>query len=312
MTVPASPATSRRDLLATPLLLLLLGSMWGASFSVSKFAIQGGVPVLGYAAWQAGGSALVLLAVLRLRGARMPHSWPVWRYSFIVGLLGITIPNLVFFSVIRHMPAGLMSVIVTTAPIITYGLALSTSIERLSWLRGMGIALGFLGALVIVLPSESLPEGVDLDFVLLAFLTPGFYALSNLYAGQCRPAGATSGALACGMLLAAGGTQTLLMLVMIPAYAPLPPWGLPELAILIQVAISSSAYVIYFHILQAAGAVYVSQVAYVVTVAGILWGMAIFGEQHSHWIYAGTALIMVGFSLVNARRSAQPSAGAAR
>ncbi len=312
MTAPASPSATRRDLFAAPLLLLLLGSMWGASFSVSKFSIQGGVPVLGYAAWQAAGSALVLMLILRLRGAEMPRGLRVWRYSIISGLVGISIPNLIFFSVISHMPAGLMAVIVTTAPIITYALALTIRIEGLSWLRGSGIALGFVGALVIVLPSDSLPEDVDLLWVLLGFLTPAFYALSTLYAGQRRPPGASSGALACGMLMSAGVAQTLIMVTFDPIYVPLPPWGLPELAILVQIAISASAYVIYFHILQLTGPVYVSQVGYIVTVTGILWGMAIFGEQLSYWVFAGTALIMLGFSLVNAKRGAHPSAGAAR
>lgn len=304
-------AGSPRELWLTPLLLLILGSLWGASFSIAKVAIEGGIPVTGYATWQAVGSAIVLYCVLRLRGSGLPRGWPAWRFSIVTGIVGITLPNLAFYFVIRHMPAGLMAVVVTTAPIITYGLALAAAMERLTWLRAGGIALGFAGALVIVLPAKSLPEGLDLGWVLLAFATPFCYALSNLFAGRFRPPGFSSGALACSMLVSAGTAQAAVMLSLIPPYLPLPPWGIPELALFGQIAISSLAYVIYFHIVQVAGAVYFSQVGYIVTVAGLLWGMAFFGEQHSAFVYAGTALILFGFGLVNAGRSRQP-AGAAR
>lgn len=36
-------------------MLLLLGTLWGASFSISKIAIQAGVTPLGYAFWQSFG-----------------------------------------------------------------------------------------------------------------------------------------------------------------------------------------------------------------------------------------------------------------
>lgn len=295
-------------LIVIPLLLLLLGSLWGASFSIAKLAIEGGVPEFGYAAWQTCGSAFVLLAVLKLRGAALPKGARAWRFCIIAGLLGLCVPNLIFYFVISHVPAGLMSVVVTTAPIITYSLAVATAMERMTWLRSFGIGLGFVGALVIITPENSLPVGIDLTWVLLAFLTPFCYALSNLYAGRFRPAGQSSLGLAFGMLVAAGATQTVLMLIFIPPYAPLPPWGVAEGALFAQIAISSIAYVIYFHIVQVAGAVYFSQVGYIVTVSGLIWGMVFFGEQHSHWIYAGTALIFAGFALVNAGRSKEKKA----
>ncbi len=301
-------AAARGGLLVVPLLLLLLGCLWGASFSIAKLAIGGGIPVLGYAAWQALGSALVLLVILLVRRLSLPRGWKVWRFCLIAGFVGICVPNLIFYIVISHLPAGLMAVVVATAPIITYSLALSLAMERGSRLRSLGIGLGFVGALVIILPSKSLPEDLDILWLLLAFATPASYALSNLYTARARPQGQSNLAMACGMLLCAGTIQTLLMVSLIPPYLPLPPWRLAEAALFAQIAISSVAYVILFYIVQAAGAVYFSQVGYIVTVAGLIWGMIFFGEQHSAWVYAGTALILGGFTLVNARRGPKPSA----
>lgn len=301
-------SAARGGLILVPLLLLLLGCLWGASFSIAKLAIGGGIPVLGYAAWQALGSALVLLGILLIRRQSLPRGWKVWRFCLIAGFVGICVPNLIFYIVISHLPAGLMAVVVATAPIITYSLALSLAMEQGSRVRSLGIGLGFVGALVIILPSKSLPEELDILWLLLAFATPASYALSNLYTARARPQGQSNLAMACGMLLCAGTIQTLLMVSLIPPYLPLPPWRPAEAALFAQIAISSVAYVILFYIVQAAGAVYFSQVGYIVTVAGLIWGMIFFGEQHSAWVYAGTALILAGFTLVNARRRRKPAA----
>jgi drug/metabolite transporter (DMT)-like permease len=41
--------------------------------------------------------------------------------------------------------------------------------------------------------------------------------------------------------------------------------------------------------------------AYVVTLSGIVWGIAIFGEQHSLWIWAALAAMMAALILVTPR-----------
>ena len=58
-----------------------------------------------------------------------------------------------------------------------------------------------------------------------------------------------------------------------------------------------------------AGPVFASQTAYVVTLSGVLWGMAIFSEAHSLWIWLSLLLMMVGLTLVRPRKAAaQPAA----
>ena len=41
-----------------------------------------------------------------------------------------------------------------------------------------------------------------------------------------------------------------------------------------------------------------SQVAYVVTLTGLFWGWALFGERHSGWVWLATAVILAGVVLV--------------
>jgi hypothetical protein len=40
----------------------------------------------------------------------------------------------------------------------------------------------------------------------------------------------------------------------------------------------------------------------------VLWGIVIFGEQHSVWVWLSLATMMLALSLVAPRRSAAPAA----
>ena len=61
------------------------------------------------------------------------------------------------------------------------------------------------------------------------------------------------------------------------------------------------AFTIFFEILRLCGPVFASQVAYIVTVTGILWGAAVFEERLTLWTYGATLVILAGLALVNWR-----------
>ncbi len=279
--------------------LLLVGCLWGSTFSISKFAITSGVPPLGYAFWQCFGSGLALLAILALRGERLPLGRRQLAFYAMTGGLGITVPNVNFYIIIQYVPVGLMAVVITTAPIMTFMLALAFRMERPHWLKLLGLGCGLAGALLLVLPRSLTGEVGLTGWILLGFLTPFAYSLNSVLTARWRPTGGSALSFACGMMLAAALCQLPLMLAAGQAYAPLPQFGLPELAIAIQVAISSTAYIVYFHLVRVAGPVYFSQVGYIVTLTGILWGMVLFDERLDHTVYLAALVIFAGLAMVN-------------
>jgi drug/metabolite transporter (DMT)-like permease len=204
-----------------------------------------------------------------------------------------------YYFYIPHMPAGLAAVIITTAPLITFVLALLLSIERFSLLRTLGVACGFSGALMLVLPGSALPSPETLGWVLLAFATPFFYAGSNVAMASLRPSGLSAPAMAAGMFLASFLAQFPVLAVSGHWYLVLPPTEPQDWALISQVACSVTAHVLYLILMPRFGLVFVSQVGYVVTLAGILWGLAFFGETLSPWVYGAAAVIMGGVVLVN-------------
>jgi hypothetical protein len=50
------------------------------------------------------------------------------------------------------------------------------------------------------------------------------------------------------------------------------------------------------------GAVFASQTAYLITIAGVLWGMLLLHEHHSLWIWAAMLAMCAGVALVTRRR----------
>lgn len=282
-----------------PALLVLSGALWGITFPLSKIGIEGGIPPFAYGCWAAGLSALALLAVMRLKGQRLPLRRAHLRLYFVVGVFGQALPNIAYYFYIPHMPAGLAAVIITTSPLLTLVLALLLAIERFDLLRAIGVACGFGGALMLVLPGSALPSPDALPWVLLAFATPFFYASSNIAMARLRPRDLGAPAMAAGMFLAS-------CLFQLPAVAIsgqwrmiLPPSQPHEWALLAQVACSCSAHLIYLSLMPRLGPVYMSQVGYIVTLAGILWGLLFFGEQLSPWAYGAAAAILGGVALVN-------------
>jgi drug/metabolite transporter (DMT)-like permease len=73
-----------------------------------------------------------------------------------------------------------------------------------------------------------------------------------------------------------------------------------------QIGIACCGSVMFLEIVRLAGPVFLSQAAYVVTVTGILWGMALFGERHGPTVWAAMAAIFAGVMLVQ-RRAVSPA-----
>ena len=280
-------------------LLLLLGSIWGGTFSLAKFAIGEGVPVVAYGFWQTLAAGIFLFALISLRGERLPLSGKIVRFYFVSGFLNITAPNLVLYTVLQHLPAGLTAVVVPTAPMFTFLLALLLAMERFNLVRALGVAIGFAGTLMLVLPRGNLPTPDSLGWLLLAFITPTCYAIANIYAARKRPANLPALPSAAGMLIANAVMLGIIMLVADQAYLPRFPPAPRDFAVLLQGVASASAYMIFYRLLFSAGPVYASQVAYVVTLMGMIWGMIFFGESHSLWIYGAAVTIFAGVALVN-------------
>ncbi len=299
----ASRAVGMRTALVPLALLVMLGVMWGLSLSLGKIATIAGVHPLGLVLWQAGLAACIVLGLCAARGRLRWLSLRHLRYYVGCGLLSIVIPAGAIYTAAPHIPAGVLAILVTTVPMVTYLLALGMRLETFSPVRVAGILLGFIAVLMIVGPRASLPAPDMTGWVLVAMVAPVCYGLVNVFIARFRPENSDSTTLAAGALGAAALIVAPVALLSGNAHMIGPPWDVVDLAVVGLPMITGIAHAVMFELIRMSGPVFFSQVGYLVTAAGVLWGMAIFGERHSPWVWAALVLMFAGLALVNARRN---------
>ena len=282
-------------------LLVLYGVIAGASFSIIKIAIGAGVPPLGLVAWQFIGAAAVMLTVGFLRRELPAFSPRNFGFYTVSGLPCLALPMTCMFLALEHLPAGVVGLIVSTMPILTYLLALSIGSEKWRWLRVGGIACGFAGTVLILAPGGAFGGSGPAGWVLVAFISPLMYAIGSLYTGARRPAGATALTLTTGMLVVAAVAMVPISMATGQFYVPrLAGPGVGESMILIQIAVASLNYLMFFEIIRRAGPVYFSQIGYLVTLTAMFWAVLLFAERYGSGIWAATVLVFAGIALINA------------
>lgn len=295
--------TGRFTFLLPWLALLFMGAAWGLSFSFAVIATGAGGTPFGITFWQCIVCGGILLGYTLLRGRPMPLSGRHLRIYLYVALLGASIPNSLYYFSAPHVDAGVLSITVTLIPMVTYAVALVLGSEVRSLVRVSGVICGTIAILMLVLPENSLPSRDAIPWLLLACVSAVCYALENIYLS--RPGQQDIGPVrtACGMNLMAAALVLPVGLATGQAFLPTVPFGTLEWTIIGLGIINALAYTTFIAVIGMAGPVFASQTGYVVTLAGVFWGMALFGEQHSPWVWASLVIMLVGMSLVSPRQA---------
>jgi drug/metabolite transporter (DMT)-like permease len=280
-------------------MLFLCGISWGLSFSLNKIAITGGIPFVPYVFWQSLGAGLALLVLSFVTGNRPSLRREALKLYGVAALLDLVIPFLALNYVAAKLPAGIVSLGQTLVPALTFAFALMFRIERFDWIRGLGLSLGIGGVLLVLLPQTSLPSPELVGFVLIALIAPVCYGFVNILVVLMRPPQSHSIPLSAGLLLCSA-------LFLLPVMAVTDSWwffdnGLDDgaQALIGVTALNALFWYLLFEIIHRAGPVFFSTYNYVAPLAGIGWGIIIFDENHSVWIWAALALMLAGIFLAN-------------
>lgn len=303
----AGPSAERMSLLA---ILALTGAGWGLTQPLMKIAVTGGYRAFGLIFWQLVIAVICLGAVCLATGRPMP-----WRdrarwngraltICAVVALCGTLIPNAGSFTAAIHLPSGVLSILVSTVPILAFPIALMLGTDRFGWLRLGGLALGLAGVLLLVAPEASLPDPAMAAFVPLGLIAPVFYAME----GNVVARWGTGGLDAIELLFGASLIGLVVSLPLALAFGhwidPFGPWGARDAALLGSSLIHAVVYTVYVWLVGRAGAVFAVQVGYLVTGFGMAWAMLLLGETYSRWIWAALGLIVAGMLLVQPRPKA--------
>ncbi len=280
--------------------LLLLGAIWGGSFFFARIAVQI-VPPLTLVLFRVAIAALALHLYLMSRGINF------WNYhQHALGFAGLGILNNVIpFSLLfigqTVLGAGLESILNATTPIWTVIIAaLLTVDEKITANKLAGILLGIFGIVVMMGPGALTGLGGPLWAELAVIGATLSYAFATILAKRFKGVPPT---------VTATGQMTASTLIMIPVM--LLHDGAPDLAsidssvwsaiIALGILSTAFAYILFFSIVQAAGATNASLVTLIVPVSAILLGTIFLGERLAVHDFIGMALIGCGLLTIDGR-----------
>lgn len=283
--------------------LLFAGAIWGVTFSLAITATEAGGHPLNIAFWQTLLGMILLLSVDLVRRRRLPLDRSHLLFYLVCGILGTALPSALYFYAARYLSAGVLSITIALVPMLTFVVALCLRVERLMVTRVLGVLLGIVAVAMIVLPESSLPRRTDAIWVIAAVLAAICYSIENMYIALRRPRGSDAVTVLCGMQLM--GALLLMIVVATTGTFASPSWPLGQLewSILGMAVINSAAYALFVYLVSSAGPVFASLMGYVVTLSGVMWGIFLFGEVHSAWIWGALVLMMIGITLVKPRQA---------
>ncbi|TRW98200.1 DMT family transporter [Paracoccus sp. M683] len=278
-------------------ILIALGLVWGLQVSLTKFATLAGFRDFGITFWVSIIDAALLLPMV----GRLPlHAGALRVYAF-VGLVGTTLPSTASVIAAQHLPAGLVAVGLSFAPLIALPVAVLMGTDRFSVQRVLGLLAGLIGVVLIVAPGTGLAGGAISPLFLLALIAPFFYALEGNVLARHGTAGLApmqmvAGAAIVSMVIT--GPAAVIRGSFIPPGDLLGPAGA---AVLGGAILSVFAYVGYLWLIGRAGAVFAVQVSYLVTGFGVMWSMLILSERFPPGFWIALAVVMLGVFLVQPR-----------
>ena len=287
------------------LLLALLAAIWGSAFALIKVAVAT-IPPFTVAAARIGLAWLILHLVMRRDGLRLPPPQGkagirAWRHFVVIGLLGNAIPFTLVAWGELEVSSSLAAILIGAMPMFTVVLAHYSRVERIQGSRSvLGIALGFLGLLVLVGPTVLAELGRAALAQLAVAAAACAYGAAAVYArGVVHEIPVIS--VATGSLAAAAIVMLPAALILELPWRLVPSAGAVSAVAFLGVAATAWASLIYFRLLHAAGPTFTSLVNYLIPVVGAALGVAWLGETIGIAELLALALILSGIGLVRSR-----------
>ncbi|MGJ5079639.1 DMT family transporter [Bradyrhizobium sp. HKCCYLS3013] len=273
-------------------LLLLLSTLWGASYTLIRIGVET-IPPLTLIAARTLIAGLLLAAIIRSRGLAWPRERRIWRRFLIQAGLNSVVPFTLIAWAERTIEAGLATILNATSPIFTFLLtALVTRHEPVTLRKLIGVAAGLAGTSLIV--------GVEA----LHGLGQQLWAqLAIVAATICYAGAAILGKSFKGLdpMLPAAGSLLSGAAVLIPVALVVDhPWALaPSLRSVLALSAlatvsTAAAMVIYFRLVQTLGSIGATAQSYLRVPIGVAIAVAGLGEHLAPTTWIGLGCIIIG------------------
>jgi drug/metabolite transporter (DMT)-like permease len=287
-------------------LLLTLAAMWGSAFMFIKISVVD-VPPATIAAARLVIAAAVLVAVIHMRGLKLPPLSGAWHHYALLALVGNAVPFYCIAWGQQYIDSALAGVTMASMPLATLVLAhFFVHGERITRSRMAGFILGFIGIVLLVGPTALSGLGGSALQVAgqLGVLAGALCYATNTVIARRTIKGDVLVASA-GVLLIASAMTLPFALVLDRPWMLEPDWQSLLSVVWLGVGPTGIATIFYFVVVASAGPTFMSLVNYLTPCVALILGVVILHEEPGPHAYAGLALILSGIALSQLRRREQ-------
>lgn len=270
-------------------LLLILGAIWGASYLFIKIGLRDLSP--GMVAWLRVVLAALVLVPLANRQGGMPRLREMLAVLVLLGAVQVAGPFMLIAAGEEEISSSLAGILVSSAPLFTALLAIWVDHEeRSTGARGVGIALGF-GGVVLLLgvdlggSGSELLGGAAIVLASLGYAIGGFIAKHRLADAEPLPIAAAV-MVASAVMLAPVGLAT--------APGSMPGLGPVVAVVALGILGTGIAFAIFYSLIGLVGPARTFIVTYIAPAFAVAYGALFLDERIAVATLAGLALIVGG------------------
>jgi drug/metabolite transporter (DMT)-like permease len=273
-------------------LLVLLSCLWGSSYTLIKIGIETIPPVTLIAARTAiaGG---ILVAILYMRGLRLPRDTALWKGFTLQAILNSVVPFTLIAWAEHHIDAGLAVVLNSLTPVFTFLLTLLvTRHDATSGRKLFGVVFGLAGTVVMIGMEALNGLGSVVLAQLAVVVATVFYAGAAIFGKSFKDIDP--------MIPAAGSLISGTVMLFPVSMMVDRPWALePSMASLLalvglSVFSTAAAFTIYFRLMRTLGSLGATAQAYLRVPIGVAIGVVFLGEQLHVTTLIGLVCIVMG------------------
>lgn len=301
MTRTLTRVLTRREVVGYSLFLVCLGAGWGITQPLSKIAVSEGYRHFGLLFWQMVIGAAIMALICCVRRMPLPLNLRTIRLYTIIAFIGTVLPGSVSFQAAVHLPAGILSLLLSMVPMFAFPVALLLGNDTFSMRRLAGLICGLAGVVLIIAPGVDLGMDLPIGWVLIALITGMFYAFEGNYVARWGTEGLNAFQVLFGASIVGIFVTAPLAVATGQFIDPSLPWHAPDMALVASSIVHVFVYSGYVWLVGRAGPVFAVQVSYLVTGFGLFWAWLILDEHYEGALWLALAAMFAGLYLVQPR-----------
>lgn len=282
------------NLLNSPgFLLVSTGSLLGLTFPLGKLGSLAGVhPIVWAFLFSFGGAAGLLLFRCAAKKPLLINFRNI-KFYLLAAIVSLVLPNILTYSVIPGLGSGFTGLLFTLSPLFTLALSSIWQVRMPGKLGLVGIAFGFVGAVIVSLTRGEVGNPASIGLLLAGICIPISLAAGNVYRTMAWPEKAQPIEVAIGVNLA---SSAILLLIIVAMPSVSLPGGLESIksTALFTALVSCFMVAVHARLQFVGGPTYLSQIGYVAAAVALLIGMVFFDEKYSWITWLGAASILIG------------------